>query len=149
MALRNFILLAFAAAGVVVAGCSADASSGDPAPAPTDTSGTTPPVPTGSTGADGGAAEGGLRPLGPPQSGGVMLDSHGGLHPFGGAKIDTANAASWPTQDIARALVVLSDGSGWCQRVIRLARAIFVSQADVSEDLQLGKSVPQRDRPFP
>lgn len=114
MALRNFVLLAFAAAGVVVAGCSADASSaGDPAPAPTDTSGTTPPAPTGSTN-DGGAAaaEGGLRPLGPPQSGGVLLDSHGGLHPFGGAKIDSTKAPSWPMQDIARALVVLSDGSG-------------------------------------
>ena len=41
-----------------------------------------------------------------------MLDAHGGLHPFGGAKIDTTSAPSWPNDDIARALVVVSDGSG-------------------------------------
>jgi hypothetical protein len=55
----------------------------------------------------------GPPPLGPAQpSGGVLLESDGTIVPFGGVKLDTAHAPSWPSQDFARALVVLSDGSG-------------------------------------
>jgi hypothetical protein len=45
-------------------------------------------------------------------TGGVVLDLYGGIHPFGGASIDTAAAPYWPNWDIARAVDVLSDGSG-------------------------------------
>jgi L,D-transpeptidase catalytic domain len=46
-------------------------------------------------------------------TGGVVLDLYGGLHPFGsGTSINTAHAPYWPNWDIARAVVVLPDGSG-------------------------------------
>ena len=45
-------------------------------------------------------------------AGGVVLDGYGGIHPFGGAAIDTRNAPYWPGWDIARSLVVLPDASG-------------------------------------
>jgi hypothetical protein len=45
-------------------------------------------------------------------SGGVVLDLFGGLHPFGGAALDTTGAPYWNGWDIARAVVVLPDGSG-------------------------------------
>jgi lipoprotein-anchoring transpeptidase ErfK/SrfK len=45
-------------------------------------------------------------------SGGVVLDLFGGLHPFGGYPLDSAGAPYWPNWDIARAAVVLPDGSG-------------------------------------
>lgn len=44
--------------------------------------------------------------------GGVTLDRSGGLHPFGAFTLDTSGAASWPGRDVARSLVVLSDGTG-------------------------------------
>src|SRR5256885_5278675 len=46
------------------------------------------------------------------QAGGVTLDSGGGLHPFGGLTLNTAGSPFWGNWDIARALVVRSDGSG-------------------------------------
>src|SRR5207245_809194 len=46
------------------------------------------------------------------QAGGVALDSGGGLHPFGGLTLNTAGSPFWGNWDIARALVVRSDGSG-------------------------------------
>lgn len=45
-------------------------------------------------------------------SGGVVLDGYGGIHPFGGATVNTANAPYWPGWDISRALVVLPGGTG-------------------------------------
>ncbi len=46
-------------------------------------------------------------------TGGVVLDLYGGLHPFGGGtNINTGGAPYWPNWDIARAAVVLPDGSG-------------------------------------
>jgi lipoprotein-anchoring transpeptidase ErfK/SrfK len=44
-------------------------------------------------------------------TGGVVLDLYGGIHPFGGANIDTT-AAPYYSWDIARAVDVLPDGSG-------------------------------------
>jgi uncharacterized protein YvpB len=46
------------------------------------------------------------------QTGGVVLDGYGGLHPFGGASITTTNAPYWPGWDIARAIAVRPDGGG-------------------------------------
>src|ERR1035437_7390400 len=46
------------------------------------------------------------------KNGGATLDGYGGLHAFGRAQINSANAPYWPGWDIARALVVLPDGSG-------------------------------------
>lgn len=46
------------------------------------------------------------------QTGGVVLDGWGGLHPFGGFALNTAGASYWPGWDIARAIVVRDDGSG-------------------------------------
>lgn len=51
-----------------------------------------------------------VRAAGP--SGGVVLDLYGGIHPFGGASVNTAGAPYWPGWDIARAVAVLPDGSG-------------------------------------
>ncbi|HKR99707.1 MAG TPA: C39 family peptidase [Candidatus Dormibacteraeota bacterium] len=48
----------------------------------------------------------------PLQTGGVVLDGWGGLHPFGGYNLDTTGAPYWPGYDIARALVVRNDGAG-------------------------------------
>jgi hypothetical protein len=46
-------------------------------------------------------------------TGGVVLDLFGGIHPFGsGTVINTAGQPYWPGWDIARAVVVLPDGSG-------------------------------------
>ena len=45
-------------------------------------------------------------------SGGVVLDGYGGLHPFGGASINTSGAPYWPGWNIARAVAVKPDGSG-------------------------------------
>ncbi len=90
---------------LVLAACSGDDTTTDnPAPVPT-------------TSEDGGSPpktpDAGVRPLGPPQpSGGVLLEADGTIIPFGGVKLDTSSAASWPGKDIARSLVVLSDGSG-------------------------------------
>jgi uncharacterized protein YvpB len=44
--------------------------------------------------------------------GGAVLDGLGGIHPFGGLSLDTTGAPSWPHRDIARALVLRTDGSG-------------------------------------
>ncbi len=49
---------------------------------------------------------------GPAQHGGVVLDKFGGLHPFGGAAVNTSGAPYWPGWNIARSVVVLPDGSG-------------------------------------
>lgn len=49
---------------------------------------------------------------GPAQPGGVALDKYGGLHPFGGASVNTSGAPYWAGWNIARSLVVLPDGSG-------------------------------------
>ncbi len=46
------------------------------------------------------------------QPGGVTLDGYGGIHPFGGAVVDTTGAPYWGGWDIARALAVTADGSG-------------------------------------
>jgi uncharacterized protein YvpB len=46
------------------------------------------------------------------QPGGLVLDGWGGLHPFGGASINTANSPYWQGWDIARAVAVRPDGSG-------------------------------------
>jgi hypothetical protein len=53
-----------------------------------------------------------VRAAGPTQHGGVVLDKFGGLHPFGGANVDTRNAPYWGGSNIARSAVVLPDGSG-------------------------------------
>jgi hypothetical protein len=107
---RSLLLASLAAGGIVIAGCSSSDGSSDPSAVDGDAGAPPSPTSTSPTGAptDGGA---GLPPLGPPQTGGVMLDAHGGIHPFGGAKVDTTNAPTWTT-DTARALVVLADGSG-------------------------------------
>jgi len=44
--------------------------------------------------------------------GGVILDGYGGLHPFGGMPLDTANAPYWRGWDIARSAVIRPDGTG-------------------------------------
>lgn len=46
------------------------------------------------------------------QPGGVVLDGWGGLHPFGGFALSQSGAPYWYGWDIARAIVVRSDGSG-------------------------------------
>ena len=46
------------------------------------------------------------------QTGGVTLDGWGGLHPFGGFSLNTANRPWWPNWDIARAVAVRADGAG-------------------------------------
>lgn len=46
------------------------------------------------------------------QPGGVILDGFGGLHPFGGAVVNTNAAPYWPGWDIARAVAVRADGTG-------------------------------------
>jgi hypothetical protein len=81
--------------------------------------------------------------LGPPQPpGGVLLDAHGGLHPFGGVKLDTTNAASWPNDDLARALVVRSDGSGgWVLDAWGAIHAFGSTPAIQSAFYQQGKDV--------
>ncbi len=57
--------------------------------------------------------EAGPPKLGPAQpSGGVLLEADGTIIAFGGVKLDTTNAPSWPGMDVARALSILSDGSG-------------------------------------
>jgi hypothetical protein len=43
---------------------------------------------------------------------GVVLDGYGGLHPFGNAAVNTANAPYWNGWDIARSIAVIPDGSG-------------------------------------
>jgi len=48
---------------------------------------------------------------GPQTNGGVLLDGYGGLHPFGGATLNTAGAPYWGW-NIARAISVLPGGSG-------------------------------------
>lgn len=99
--LRSFALVASSL--LIVSACSSDdgsaAGSADPSPSATSTStSSTPPGPP---------------PLGPAQPpGGVLLEADGTLVAFGGVKLDTANAPSWPGKDVARALVVLADGSG-------------------------------------
>lgn len=45
-------------------------------------------------------------------TGGVTLDSYGGLHTFGGLNLNTAFAPSWPNWDIARGEAIREDGSG-------------------------------------
>src|ERR1035437_4912092 len=45
-------------------------------------------------------------------TGGAVLDLYGGIHPFGGATVDTTGAPYWPGFDIARSVVVLPAGSG-------------------------------------
>jgi cysteine-rich secretory family protein len=45
-------------------------------------------------------------------SGGVVLDGFGGLHPFGGASLDTSGMPYWPNWDIARSLALLPGGTG-------------------------------------
>ncbi|MHB8669735.1 MAG: hypothetical protein ACYDAD_04110 [Acidimicrobiales bacterium] len=47
--------------------------------------------------------------------GGVVLDGFGGLHPFGGMKLNNDRASYWPGWDIARALILRADGSGGWQ----------------------------------
>ncbi len=61
-----------------------------------------------------GASSGALpvRASNPPQHGGVVLDKFGGLHPFGGAAVNSSGAPYWPGTDTARSVVVLADGSG-------------------------------------
>ncbi len=63
--------------------------------------GTAPPPPSGID-----------NPANGSQPGGVVLDSFGGLHPFGGFHLDTSGAPYWPGVDEARSLVVKADGSG-------------------------------------
>ncbi len=63
--------------------------------------GTLPPPPSGIA-----------NPANGSQSGGVILDAFGGLHPFGGFHLDTTGAPYWPGVDEARSLVVKADGSG-------------------------------------
>ncbi|MBV8301875.1 MAG: L,D-transpeptidase [Candidatus Dormibacteraeota bacterium] len=46
------------------------------------------------------------------ETGGVVRDGWGGLHPFGGFQLNTDNAPYWPGWDIARSLVVRADGGG-------------------------------------
>ena len=46
------------------------------------------------------------------RGGGVVLDGWGGLHQFGGVQLNTTRAPYWSRWDIARSLVVRSDGSG-------------------------------------
>lgn len=46
------------------------------------------------------------------QSGGVVLDGWGGLHPFGGFALAQSGAPYWHGWDIARAIVIRDDGSG-------------------------------------
>ncbi len=93
-------------AGLVLVACSGDDQPVDPgAPAVTDDAGVDsakPPV-----------NDPGPPPLGPAQpSGGVLLEADGTIIPFGGVKLDTSGAPSWTGKDVARSLVVLSDGSG-------------------------------------
>ena len=45
------------------------------------------------------------------QAAGYTLDAWGGLHPFGGAPA-ASGTPYWPNQDIARRVVLLSDGTG-------------------------------------
>ena len=45
-------------------------------------------------------------------SGGIVLDGYGGLHPFGGAVVNTAGAPYWPSWNIARSISVVPNGSG-------------------------------------
>jgi len=98
MAMR-FTSASFALVGALLAAC----SSADPS---SPTYSLTAPAPPP-------ALEGHVAPLGPAQpSGGVLLEADGTLVPFGGVKLDTHGAPSWQGQDVARALVVRSDGAG-------------------------------------
>ena len=113
MTFRPLGVLTAAAVAVAVAACGDSGPGGPPDNPAGSLPNADPPdggMPTMPVVVDGGA---GTHVLGPPQPpGGVLLDAHGGLHPFGGVKVVTSGAPSWPTQDMARALVVLSDGSG-------------------------------------
>ncbi|MGI8847293.1 MAG: CAP domain-containing protein [Candidatus Dormibacteria bacterium] len=50
------------------------------------------------------------RAAGP--AGGVVLDGYGGVHPFGGASLNSSGAPYWPGWDIARSLAMKPDGGG-------------------------------------
>ncbi len=109
--LRALLSVASAVAVAALAvGCS-DSSPSDTTDAGVPPSPSGAPAPGMPGSLDGGAEAGHTPgPIQPP--GGVLLDAHGGLHPFGGLHLDTTSAPSWPTTDTARALVVLPDGSG-------------------------------------
>jgi uncharacterized protein YvpB len=48
----------------------------------------------------------------PANHGGAVLDGYGGIHPFGGLRLDTTGAPYWPGWDVARGLVLRPDGGG-------------------------------------
>ncbi len=71
------------------------------------------PPPPGTTADAGGGGDAGGPVLGPAQPpGGVLLEADGTIVAFGGVKLDTSGAPSWPGKDVARSLVVRVDGSG-------------------------------------
>lgn len=80
------------------------------------------------------------------QTGGVVLDGWGGLHPFGGFTLNVAGGPYWQGWDIARAVAVRDDGSGgWVLdgwggihafgSAPSIATPVYTAGADTARDL--------------